>query len=41
MSAADLVKDQPGVEITQQVGFFLPIVGGVLLAVGAALPAKK
>ena len=30
-----------GVEITAQFGFYLGIVGGVLLAVSAVLPAKK
>lgn len=41
MTASDLIKDTAGAEIKQEVGFFLPIVGGVLLAVGAVLPAKK
>ena len=41
MSAADIVKDTANAELEQEVGFFLPIVGGVLLAVGGVLPAKK
>ena len=41
MSAADIVKDTANAELKQEVGFFLPIVGGALLIVGALLPAKK
>lgn len=41
MSAADIVKDTPGAELKQEIGFFLPIAGAVLLVVGAVLPAKK
>jgi len=41
MTASDLVKDWPGVKISQQVGFFVPIVGAVLLGAAAVLPARK
>lgn len=41
MTASDLVKDSAGWKLTQQVGFFVPIIGGVLTAVAAVLPANK
>lgn len=43
MSAASLVEDKgtSDTELKQAFGFFVPIVGGVLLAVGGVLPAKK
>lgn len=42
LNIADIAEKLPlGVEITAQFGFYLGIVGGVLLAVSALLPAKK
>lgn len=42
MDIADIAKALPqGVEITAQFGFYIGIVGGVLLAIAALLPAKK
>lgn len=42
MDIADIAKALPqGVEITAQFGFYVGVVGGVLLAVSALLPAKK
>lgn len=42
MDIADIAKALPqGVEITAQFGFYLGIVGGILVALAALLPAKK
>lgn len=41
LSAAEVVEDEAGWKLDQQVGFFLPIAGGVLLGVGALLPIKR
>lgn len=41
LTASDLVKAQPGWKLSQQVGFFVPIAGGAIIAVAAVLPAKK